>query len=354
MNHDTPDGADGLFRPQLQAAMAVAGRLAEVLARQRAEQNEQMLRAEEAQRKQLQERFEAERAVMRTQLGAVHQPQFWDSAKPEDIAAQYALAQQWDSVDDMARLSREHIHDEIKTRYNLTPEQYSSMQEHRNRSEESIDERIAAAEQRLQTTRDRYNSNLGGQSQAEHDQIRRSQNQIEADLVELRAEKAAAPRERENSAGRAEHEKPQPGQAQRGHRNAEGPGDQSGNPKMDPSSNDEVLKKQREAERDHAAAELEAAAVVTGDLRNDVDTQNAAANAEELWDSGDRRAKLAGFLMERVGTIGVEREGVAAVLAADVSNGTPPSAAAKPGKRSVRRQESPQAARAQDRDFGLG
>lgn len=72
MNHDTPDGAEGLFRPQLQAAMAVAGRLGEVLARQRAEQNEQMLRAEEAQRKQLQERFEAERAVMRTQLGAVH------------------------------------------------------------------------------------------------------------------------------------------------------------------------------------------------------------------------------------------------------------------------------------------
>ncbi|WDF35233.1 hypothetical protein PTW37_17690 (plasmid) [Arthrobacter agilis] len=124
MNHDTPDGAEGLFRPQLQAAMAVAGRLGEVLARQRAEQNEQLLRAEEAQRKQLQERFEAERAVMRTQLGAVQQPQFWESAKPEDIAAQYALAQQWERFDDMARLSREHIHDEIRTRYELTPEEY--------------------------------------------------------------------------------------------------------------------------------------------------------------------------------------------------------------------------------------
>jgi hypothetical protein len=60
--------------------------------------------------------------------------------------------------------------------------------------------------------------------------------------------------------------------------------------------------------------------------------------------------------MERIGTTGVEREGAAAVLAADVSNGTPPSAAVrvKPGKRAERRQESPQVARVQDRDFGLG
>lgn len=258
MNHDTPDGAEGLFRPQLQAAMAVAGRLGEVLARQRAEQNEQMLRAEEAQRKQLQERFEAERAVMRTQLGAVHQPQFWESAKPEDIAAQYALAQQWEPFDDMARLSREHIHDEIRTRYELTPEEYLKGQA-------------------VEVTRD-----------------------VEPELG--------------------------------------------------------AVASKRDAERDHAAAELESAAVITGDLQNDVDTQNAAANAEELWDSGDRRAKLADFLMERVGTTGVEREGVAAVLAADVSNGTPPSAAVrvKPGKRAGRRQESPQVARVQDRDFGLG
>ncbi|WP_299169007.1 hypothetical protein [uncultured Arthrobacter sp.] len=120
----TPDGADDLLRGQAQAALAVAGRLGEMLARQRAERQQELQRAAEAERRQLEERFEAERAVMRTQLAAVHEPQFWKSAKPQDIATRYALAQQWEPFDDMARLSREHMHDEIKVRYDLTPEQF--------------------------------------------------------------------------------------------------------------------------------------------------------------------------------------------------------------------------------------
>lgn len=259
MNHDTPDGAEGLFRPQLQSALAVAGRLGEVLARQRAERNEQMLRAQDAERRQLQERFEAERAVMRTQLGAVHQPQFWEAAKPEDIASQYALAQQWEPLDDMARLSREHMHDEIQTRYNLTLEDYLEVHHH-------------------------------------------STPEVAADAT--------------------------------------------------PDGQEAV--QDRDAQRDHAEAERQSAAVVTGNLQNDVDTQNAAANAEELWDSGDRRAKLAEFLTERVGTTDIEREGVAAVLAADLSNGTPPSAAVKAGKRTGRRQDASTPEREKERGFGLG
>ncbi|WP_458115952.1 hypothetical protein [Arthrobacter sp. D2-10] len=123
MNHG-PDGANDLLRGQAQAALAVAGRLGEVLARQRAERQQELQRAAESERRQLQERFEAERAVMRTQLAAVHQTQFWESARPQDIATHYALAQQWELFDDMARLSREHMHDEIKDRYNLAPEQF--------------------------------------------------------------------------------------------------------------------------------------------------------------------------------------------------------------------------------------
>ncbi|MBG6185305.1 colicin import membrane protein [Arthrobacter sp. CAN_A214] len=260
MNLDTPDGAEGLFRPQLQSALAVAGRLGEMLARQRAERNEQMLRAQEAQRRQLEERFEAERAVMRTQLGAVYQPQFWESAKPEDIASQYVLAQQWEPFDDMARLSREHMHDEIKTRYDLTPEDYLE----------------------------------------EHGLTSRG---ITADTG---------------------------------------------------TTDGERTRTDRDAQRDHAEAERQSAAVVTGDLQNDVDTQNAAASAEELWDSGDRRAKLADYLMERVGTTEVGREGVAAVLTADLSNGTPPSAAVRAKHRPSRRRDAPEPKRVKERDFGLG
>ncbi|WP_104181704.1 hypothetical protein [Arthrobacter sp. B0490] len=258
MNHDTPDGAEGLFRPQLQSALAVAGRLGEILARQRAERNEQMLRAQDAERRQLQERFEAERAVMRTQLGAVYQPQFWESARPEDIASQYALAQQWEPFDDMARLSREHMHDEIHARYNLTPEEYLE----------------------------------------EHGQALR---QVAVDVT--------------------------------------------------PDGQEATTN--RDAQRDHAEAERKSAVVAAGDLQNDVDTQNAAASAEELWDSGDRRTKHAEFLTKRVGITDIGRDGVAAVLAADLSNGTPPSAAIKAGRHSSRREDGIEPERVTEKHFGL-
>lgn len=123
MDH-TPDGSHDLLRGQAQAALAVAGRLGAMLARQRAERQQELHRAADAKRRQLEERFEAERAVMRTQLAAVHQRQFWEISKPQDIVTHYALAQQWEPFDAMARRSREHVHDEIKNRYDLTPEQF--------------------------------------------------------------------------------------------------------------------------------------------------------------------------------------------------------------------------------------
>jgi hypothetical protein len=252
MHDNTPDGVDGMFRPQLQSAMALAGRLSEMLARQRAERNEEMLRAEGARRQQLEERFEAERAVMRTQLGAVHQPQFWEGARPEDIAFHYALAQQWEPFDDMARLSREHIHDEIRTRYKLTPEEYL----------------------------------------------------------------------------------------------------QANNPSPEVGPTGEHV--DREAQRDHAEAEHQASAVVSGDLQNDVDIQNAAAHVAERWDSGDRRAKLANTLMDRMGDTRLGREAVAAALATDLSNGTHPSAAVRGRVTAPQRGKAPEVELPRSREFGRG
>ncbi|MCU1634337.1 MAG: hypothetical protein JWM61_2989 [Micrococcaceae bacterium] len=253
MNHDAPDGAEGLFRPQLQSALAVAGRLGEMLARQRAERNEQMQRAEEAQRRQLEERFEAEREVMRTQLAAVHQPQFWESARPEDIASYYAMAQQWEKLDTMALASREHMHDEIRTRYKLTPEEY--LEAHKSGQESDVE--------------------------------------------------------------------------------------------LDPASEN------KDDQRDHGVADQRSGEVARGDLQNDVDTQNAAANAEDLWDSGDRRTALADTLMTQFGTDPAAREGVEAFLAADLSNGTPPSASVTTTKRPFHGRPKTVRKPAREKGFGL-
>jgi hypothetical protein len=253
MNHDAPDGAEGLFRPQLQSALAIAGRLGEMLARQRAERNEQMQRAEQAQRRQLEERFEAERAVMRTQLAAVHQPQFWESARPEDIASHYAMAQQWEKLDTMALASREHMHDEIRARYKLTPEEY-------------------------------LEAHKGGQ---------------ESDVEQ------------------------------------------------------EQVTEKKDAQRDHAVAEEKSGEVARGNLWNDADTQNAAVNAEERWDSGDRRAALADTLITQFGNDPVAREGVEAFLAADLSNGTPPSASVTSTKHPFQGRPKTLHRPAREKGFGL-
>ena len=255
MDH-TPDGANDLLRGQAQAALAVAGRLGEMLARQRAERQQELQRAADEERRQLEERFEAERAVMRTQLSAVHQPQFWESAQPQDIATHYALAQQWEPFDDMARLSREHMHDEIKDRYDLTPEQF-------------LDGNAASPETGVDGTPEKANE-------------------------------------------------------------------------------------EQEAQQGSTQDEQQAATVAMGDLQNDTDTQNAAGAAEDLWDSGDRREKLAERLMDRFGQTEEGKEAVTAVLAADRDQGTHPRESVRRGRNLVKGKKFTRRGTAREREVGLG
>lgn len=126
MHENVPDGAHDLNRSLTRTALALGGRLGEILARQRAEHQDQMLRAAAAERRRLQERFEAERAVMRTELAPVHQDRFWEAATPEQVGERYAQARHWEAFDDMARASRQRMEHEITTRYDLSPEEYLS------------------------------------------------------------------------------------------------------------------------------------------------------------------------------------------------------------------------------------
>ncbi|MHC5560936.1 hypothetical protein [Kocuria sp. U4B] len=60
-----------LLSRDLQAAMAVAGRWGEMMARRRAEQVRQRLMEQQHRRREFEDRFEAECAVMRTELASV-------------------------------------------------------------------------------------------------------------------------------------------------------------------------------------------------------------------------------------------------------------------------------------------
>ncbi|MFF0991258.1 hypothetical protein [Kocuria nitroreducens] len=238
-----PDGVNDLLSRDLQAAMAVAGRWGEMMARQRAEQLRQRLTEQQHRRRELEERFEAERAVMRTELAPVDQGRFWETAKPEDIAGHYGLARQWEDYDEVAKAARARIEAQVKERHGLGVEDY-------------LEERTPQKQR--------------------------------TGSVEPEAGKREAV----------------------------------------------------DAQRDHAAAARKAAEAGRGDLDNDTDTRNAAAEAEELWDSGDRRANLAKRLMAALGDTEEGRDGVQARLAADRDQGAAPVDAVRSTKRGPKARKS--------------
>lgn len=252
-----PDGVNDLIGRDLQAAMAVAGRWGEMMARQRAEQVRQLLMEQQQRRRELEDRFEAERAVMRTELAPVDQDRFWESAKPEDIAAHYGLARQWEQHDEVAQAARGRIEGQVKERHGLSVEDYLEQRTPEPQRTESVEQEAAARET-------------------------------------------------------------------------------------------------VDAQRDHAAAALNAAEAGRGDLQNDTDARNAAAEAEELWDSGDRRANLASRLMDALGGTEEGRDGVRARLAADRDQGTPPIDAVRSTQRGPKARKNTGRAAGRERGLELG
>ncbi|MEX5296835.1 hypothetical protein QYM41_16280 [Kocuria sp. CPCC 205268] len=251
-----PDGVNDLLSRDLQAAMAVAGRWGEMMARQRAERLRQRLMEHQHRRRELEERFEAERAVMRTELAPVDQDRFWETAKPEDIAGHYGLARQWEHHDEVARAARGRIEKEVKDRHGLNVEDYLTDHAREQQRTDSPDHELAARE-----------------------------------------------------------------------------------------AND--------AQRDHAEATRHAAVAAQGDLQNDTDTRHAAADAEELWDSGDRRARLADSLMAALGGTEAGRDGVQARLAAERDQGTPPIDAVRSIQRGPKARKTIGRGAGRQRDMGL-
>ncbi|MFI7482483.1 hypothetical protein ACH9EU_08690 [Kocuria sp. M1R5S2] len=252
-----PDGVNDLLSRDLQAAMAVAGRWGEMMARQRAEQVRQRLLEQQQRRRELEERFEAERAVMRTELAPVDQVRFWESAKPEDIAEHYGLARQWEHHDEVAKTARGRIETEVKDRHGLSVENYLNDHVPHQQRPDSPEQELAAREA-------------------------------------------------------------------------------------------------KDAQRDHAEAACHAAVAAQGDLQNDTDTANAAAEAEELWDSGDRRARLADRLMAALGGTEEGRDGVQARLAAERDQGTPPIDAVRSTQRGPKARKSTGHGQGRERGRDLG
>ena len=82
------DGIDEALEGMSRVGLTVAGRIGEQLARAREQEMRRAQAAEEQQARELQARFDAERAAARAQLAPVMDNRWWDTANGRDIERQ--------------------------------------------------------------------------------------------------------------------------------------------------------------------------------------------------------------------------------------------------------------------------
>ncbi|WP_242703297.1 hypothetical protein [Paenarthrobacter ureafaciens] len=113
------DGIDEALEGMSRVALTVAGRLGEQLARAREQELRRAQAAEEQQARELQARFDAERAAARAQLAPVMDNRWWDTATGRDIERAHEAATAWKDHDPAARDAAEVIRDHVQRRYGL-------------------------------------------------------------------------------------------------------------------------------------------------------------------------------------------------------------------------------------------
>lgn len=114
-NDGIADALDGQLRIALTVAAQMGARLArlrEELARTRQAQTEQ-------QNRELQVRFDAERAAARAEQAPVYEHSWWDAASVEQIANVHETATAWHGIDSEADRAGERIAQEVQERYGL-------------------------------------------------------------------------------------------------------------------------------------------------------------------------------------------------------------------------------------------
>jgi colicin import membrane protein len=113
------DGIEEAVEGMLRVGLTVAGRLGEQLARAREQELRRAQAAEEQQARELQARFDAERAAARAQLAPVMDNRWWDTARGRDIERVHEAATAWKDHDPTARSAAEVIRDQVHRRYGL-------------------------------------------------------------------------------------------------------------------------------------------------------------------------------------------------------------------------------------------
>jgi hypothetical protein len=109
------DAVDGAMR----TGLMVASRIGEQLARMREQDQRNIAAAEEQRARQLQERFDAQRAAARAQLAPTARDDWWDKATPEMIEHAHQTATAWKAYDPEAAQAAGHLRDQVQARYGI-------------------------------------------------------------------------------------------------------------------------------------------------------------------------------------------------------------------------------------------
>ncbi|MFE4542225.1 hypothetical protein [Arthrobacter sp. NPDC056727] len=113
------DGIEEAIEGISRVGLTVAGRLGEQLARAHEQELRRAQAAEEQQARELQARFDAERAAARAQIAPVMDNRWWDTASGRDIERVHEAATAWKDHDPAARDAAEVIRDQVQRRYGL-------------------------------------------------------------------------------------------------------------------------------------------------------------------------------------------------------------------------------------------
>jgi colicin import membrane protein len=113
------DGIEEAVEGMLRVGLTVAGRIGEQLARAREQELRRAQAAEEQQARELQARFDAERAAARAQLAPAMDNRWWDTATGRDIQRVHETATAWKDHDPTAASAAAAIREQVQRRYGL-------------------------------------------------------------------------------------------------------------------------------------------------------------------------------------------------------------------------------------------
>jgi hypothetical protein len=116
---DESDGISEAFEGQLRVAVTAAGRVGEIIARQREEAARRAQAASQQEARELTSRMNAERQSARVEYGSVYRNDWWERATPEQIGTTLATARAWGNEDPEAVRAEGRMRDELRTRYGV-------------------------------------------------------------------------------------------------------------------------------------------------------------------------------------------------------------------------------------------